>query len=315
MKSVKYNKVAVFGGSFNPVHKSHLNIVLQAQKKFNFDQIKIVPVFQNPFDSAITELPTVDRLEMLNKVFNKYSFVEIDDQEIKRKGISYTVDTVKAVNKNAKEVFLIIGMDQFVIFDQWKNYEQILKKAQLLVFHRADVDPKIVNSNILKKFYKKIHYMKLNNMEISSSDIRQRLQKGLPVGRLLPPGLKQWLLKKSFYSQSVSVDSKQFLKFCEKQLLVKQAEKIKIFDLSKKNTLPFNFTLVASGLNIRHTKVLAKFLQKKVQEKFAVSISYVEGQENGEWIVLDYGDIIIHIFYDYTRDYYSIENLWDGCSV
>ncbi len=311
MKSVKYNKVAVFGGSFNPVHKGHLNIVLQAQKKFNFDQIKIVPVFQSPFSPTITELPIIDRLEMLNKIFNKYSFVEIDDQEIKRKGISYTVDTVKAVSEIAKEVFLIIGMDQLVIFDRWKDYEQIFKKVQLLVFHRTGVNPKHINSNILKKFHKKVHYMKLNNLDISSSDIRQRLQKGLPVDRLLPPGLKQWILKKNFYTQAASVDSKFFLEFCKKQLLTKQAEKIKIFDLRKKNTLPFNFTLIASGLNVRHTKVLAKFLQKKVQEKFTISTSYVEGQENGEWIVLDYGDIIIHLFYDYTRDYYSIEDLWD----
>ena len=198
MKSVKYNKVAVFGGSFNPVHKGHLNIVLQAQKKFNFDQIKIVPVFQSPFGPTVTELPIIDRLEMLNKIFNKYSFVEIDDQEIKRKGISYTVDTVKAVSKIAKEVFLIIGMDQLVIFDRWKDYEQIFKKVQLLVFHRTGVNPKHINSNILKKFHKKIHYMKLNNLDISSSDIRQRLQKGLPVDRLLPPDLKQWILKRIF---------------------------------------------------------------------------------------------------------------------
>ena len=307
---VKYNKVAVFGGSFNPVHKAHLHIVLLAQKQFNFDKIKIIPVFQSPFGAPITELSNIDRLEMLNKVFKKYSFVEIDDQEIKREGISYTIDTLKEVSKTAKEIFLIIGMDQFVVFDKWKNYEQILKKVQLLVCHRERVNQKNVNPKILKKFHKKIHYIKLNDVDISSSDIRSRLQKGLPVARFLPSGLKKWLSSKNLYEQSVLVDSKALLKFCKDQLLDKQAEKIKIFNLSKKDSLPFSFTLVASGLNVRHTKVLAKFLQKQIQKKFSISVSHIEGQENGEWIVLDYGDIIVHIFYDYTRGYYSIEDLW-----
>ena len=311
MKSVKYNRVAIFGGSFNPVHKGHLNLVLQAQKQFDFDRIKVVPTFQSPFCSAITELADVDRLEMLNKVFKKYSFVEIDEQEIKRKGISYTVDTVKEVSKITKEVFLIIGMDQFVVFDKWNNYEQILKKVQLLVCHRTGVSCENINSSSIKKFCKKIHYMKLDNMDVSSSDIRQRLQKVLPVDHLLPPGVKEWISRKNLYKGSVFVDSKKLLIFCKKQLLAKKAEKIKTFDLRKKNPLPFDFTLVASGLNVRHTTVLSKFLQKKIQEQFSITANYVEGQENGEWIVLDYDDIIIHIFYHYTREYYSIENLWD----
>lgn len=311
MKSVKYNKVAIFGGSFNPVHNGHLNLVLQAQKQFDFDCIKVIPTFQSPFGSITTELTDVDRMEMLKETFKKYSFVEIDDQEIKRKGISYTVDTVKEVSKTAKEVFLIIGMDQFVVFDKWKSYEQILRKVQLLVCHRSGISRKNISSSIIKKFYKKIHYIKLDNMDMSSSDIRRRLQKGLSVDNLIPSVVKEWIVRKNLYKQSIFVDSKKLLMFCKKQLLDKKAEKIKTFDLRKKNTLPFSFTLVASGLNVRHTKVLSKFLQKKIQEQFSITANYVEGQENGEWIVLDYGDVIIHIFYNYTREYYSIEDLWD----
>ena len=310
MRSVKYNKVAVFGGSFNPVHKGHLHLVLQAKKKFDFDCIKVIPNFQSPFSSIITEVSDVDRLEMLKKTFKKYSFVEIDDQEIRRKGISYTVDTVKEINKITKEIFLVIGMDQFVVFDKWKNYEQILKKVQLLVCHRPGVNYKNINSNIIRKYHKKIHYMKLDNMDISSSDIRQRLQKNLSVTHLLPSGVKEWIFRKNLYQKSVLVNSKKLLVFCRKQLLTKKAEKIETFNLSKKDTLPFNFTLVVSGLNTRHTKVLSKFLQKKIQEQFSITANYVEGQENGEWIVLDYGDAIIHIFYQYTREYYHIEDLW-----
>ena len=312
MKScAKLNKIAVFGGSFNPVHKGHINLVLKAQEQFKFDKIKIVPAFQNPLGGAVLELSPADRLDMLKKVFKKYSFIEIDDRELKRGGMSYTIDTIEELKNFAEEIFLIMGMDQFVIFDKWKNFEKILQNTRLLVCDRKGAEKKdILQSKAVRKHLNKIDFLNLKSVDISSSEIRRKLKQGLPADHLLPADLSKWLDRKKFYLAAAFSDSKEVLKFCHRQLNSKKAEKILTFDLRKKQNLPYDFILSASSLNTRHTKTLARFLQKEIKKKFLVSADGIEGLETGQWVVLDYGSIIIHIFYHYIREHYQLENIW-----
>ena len=93
-------------------------------------------------------------------------------------------------------------------------------------------------------------------------------------------------------------------------LKAKQGQKIKVFDLRTKDPFPFDWTVVVSGSNSRHTKAMAEVLKKTLSKKFGLKILNREGLESGEWVVLDYGDIVFHIFYDYTREHYRLEELW-----
>lgn len=342
-------KMGIFGASFNPLHLGHLNLLVQVQEKFEFDVIKVVPAWQSPLVLPPCEVSPEKRLVIVRKVFKEYPFVEVDDQEVKRGGLSYTIDTIDILTKKTpyvKDMFLIMGVDQLVQFDKWKDFENIIKKTHLVVCSRKGyewnsliIPPflrksvlsfstkklKLVNNTathragLLKvaaklKTGKNIYWIPLNNMDISSSYIRQRSKQGLPISHLVPPVVDQWIQERGFYqkiSSSVEkTDSSYLMQFCANILVDKKAEKIRTFDLRKISSFPFNFVLIASGLNVRHTKMLASYLHSEVKKRFSFFAQQIEGQKNGEWIVLDYGELIVHVFYDYTREYYRLEDFY-----
>ena len=311
MKMNRSFKIGLFGGSFNPIHKEHLNIVLTAQKIFQFNIIKVIPAFHPPGGRPITSFLPQQRLKMIIQVFAKYPFVEVDDQELKRRGLSYTIDTIKNVRKNypGARIFFIIGQDQLESFYQWRSYKSILKEANLLVCSRKGFKKNFL-SKALKPFSKRIHFFYLKGLKVSSSEIRKKLVQDRSVKNLLPPGLKPNRLKKEFKPPRPA--DKNFIKFCRDTLLNKKAKKIKVFDLRKNSALPFDFTLLASGLNTRHARVMAQFLQKEIQKKFSLRALAVEGENAGGWIVLDYDFLMIHICYHYEREKRALEELWAG---
>lgn len=352
-------KVGIFGSSFNPLHLGHLNLLVQVQEKFKFDLIKVIPAFQSPLASSIEEVSSEKRLFIVRKVFNSYPFVEVDDQEIKRKGISYTIDTIRTIrqdNPSFKEIFLIMGIDQFAQFDQWKSFKSLIEKVHLVICSRKGYEwkasaiplllqpcvqsflgmrkkDKSSSINVRKKAPqfdkpknkiklvtgKNVYWLLLNDMDISSSQIRQRCHQNLSVNHLVPPVVNQWIQKKSLYRQSssslIDPDKSNLVKFCANALMDKKAQKVKAFDLRQFPALPFDFTLVVSGLNTRHTKIMGSYLHRQVKKRFSFCAQQMEGQESGEWIVLDYEELVVHIFYDYTREYYRLEDLWKKAPV
>lgn len=325
------------GGSFDPFHLAHLNSLLTVKEKFNIDQILLIPSFKTPLKERDSSGTALHRLNMLEKTAKSYSFIEIDRQEISRKGLSYSYKTIQELCKNRKneELFFIMGLDQFCIFDLWKNYDEILKKSNLIVTSRpgfrfpkkrSDYPKKIqsfVKSRFLKeepllgvkkisyeKPYKNIYFFPLKDMDISSSDIRRRVKDKNGISHLTPQEVHSYITQNQLYTSEVDLETKSLIDFIVKELDAKKAFDIKSYDLRSK-PLPFSFSLIASTGNTRQTKSLAQHVKKKVKEAFKIKPLREEGGEPSRWIVLDYEDLVLHLFYDYTRRFYKLEELWE----
>ena len=330
------------GGSFDPLHLAHLNSLLTVKEKFNLDYILLIPAFKTPLKSGIKEINPFHRLEMLKRVVKNYSFILVDDQEINRKGTSYTYKTIDDLFKIRKqeELYFIMGLDQFYIFDQWKNYEKILQKTNLIVTSRPGVQfpkklsdlPSVLKSIVKSKKSnritlkthskqkekggKSIYFCELKDMDISSSDIKKRLRTGKEFSHLLPKEVDLYIKENKLYSnQAKAPDYTEILiDFAVKELRKKKAYDIKLYDLRKK-PLPFSFGLFAVASNTRQTSAIASHLKREIKKRFDLKPWSEEGKESAKWIVLDYGDILFHIFYDYTRKLYNLEELWDSCLI
>ena len=345
-KSIREKKVktAVMGGSFDPFHLAHLNSLLTVKEQFNLKHIILIPSFKTPLKhDKIKEINPFHRLKMLKQAVKKYPFMTVDDQEILRKGVSYTHRTVNELVKKRKqeELFFIIGLDQFYIFDQWKNYEKILQKINLIVTSRPGIlFPKKLSvfpqglKNIIKKKTsnqallkpikdssknssqntKSIHFCLLKDMDISSSDIRHRLFEKREFSHLVPKEVDLYIRENNLYTdQAKAPDHTQALiEFSIKELQKKKAYDIKLYDLRNK-PLPFSFGLIAVADNTRQTLAVANHLKKKIKEKFEINPLSEEGKKSAKWIALDYEDLVLHIFYDYTRKLYNLEGLWEPC--
>ncbi|VEU61764.1 Probable nicotinate-nucleotide adenylyltransferase [Mesomycoplasma dispar] len=165
---MKFKKIAIYGGTFNPVHKAHLEIAKKAVDFLDLDKLFFVPNYISPLKKGAKNIADAKfRYEMLKLV--QIEKTEVCDFEIKARKISYTIDTVNYFAKKYPEtkIFLIIGSDNLANFKFWKNYKEIIEKVQLVVFTRKNYP----DFKHLKRYKAMILPSKLPNF--SSSEIRK----------------------------------------------------------------------------------------------------------------------------------------------
>lgn len=323
-------KIGIFGGSFNPPHMGHINSLNTVLKKAGLDRIHIIPAVQNPLKIAIEGPTPEQRLEMVKKSLEGYGHQFItDDQEIRRGGLSYTIDTIMQFRKSVKpeDLYLIMGVDNFENFNEWKNYKEILSEANLVVTTRPGYElpadrselPSFVRDMIADFDFnfielttgRSIQFLTLKNLEVSSSEIRKKLRIGKPVDQFLPLGVEKYIKENKLYRPMGDRigDFKKFTQFCANHLFEKKAIQVRAFDLTT-IAAPSEYTLIASGTSTRHAASLAENLILSVKEEYNINPQSLEGVDEGRWVVVDYGSLIIHIFYDFVRQEYSLEKLW-----
>ncbi|MCK5806883.1 MAG: nicotinate-nucleotide adenylyltransferase [Mycoplasmataceae bacterium] len=136
-------KIGIYGGSFNPIHNGHIKVAETAMKDMNLDKLFFVPAFKSPFKSKVKYAPIEDRIEMINIV--KPENTEVSLFEANRKGVSYTIDTVRhfKLKYPDAELFLIIGSDNVYKLNKWRNINEIVEKAHIVVAKREGEFSKI----------------------------------------------------------------------------------------------------------------------------------------------------------------------------
>src|SRR3984957_10373979 len=176
-------RIGLFGGSFDPVHFGHLLVAQAAVEELGLDKLFFIPAAQSPFKPD--EKPATDliRLQLLRLALAGKTNCEIDDQEIRRGGISYSIETLRDYAKrfSGAQLFYLIGADNISKLNEWREADELAKLAEFVAVPRlgekAAEFPKPFCGRILKGF----------PIEISSSQIRARMKAGLPVENLVPP--------------------------------------------------------------------------------------------------------------------------------
>jgi nicotinate-nucleotide adenylyltransferase len=330
LKSVESGeRVGVFGGTFNPLHVGHINCIATAHDRLKLDKIVVVPAAQNPKKLPVEGPSHKQRIEMLEKGLEEHPYALIDDQEIARGGPSYTVATLEAYAEkiSSKDLYLIMGLDQFFELDKWKDYEKILTLANLVVLTRPNHEipfseeefpegvKKLVDifdrQYVALKSGRSIEFMRLKDVDVSATDIRKRLRTGRNVDRHLSIPVEEYIREQGLYAPIGPKvgDYKAFTNFCAQALYARKAINVRGFDL-RPTTAPTEFALIASGTSTRHASALAEAVQRAVKEEFNVFPQSIEGAGEGRWVLLDYGSLIVHVFYDFVRQEYRLEELW-----
>ncbi len=327
---MKKLKLGLFGGTFDPLHFGHLNSMLTVAEKFRLDKVMAIPANISPLRVQTQGSTPEQRLKMLELGIKGHEdLITIDTQEMERGGISFTIDTVRNYlsRDDIAELYLIIGMDQFLKFDQWKEFDQILANVDLVVTSRpglelpqtmddwpvavralvADVD----RNQAMLKNGKSIHFVQLNDVDVSASEVRRKVRLGQSIQTDVPPAVAEYIREQKLYEsvqQSIG-DFEKFTQYCAQLLTEKGGVNVQSFDLRDRSA-PSEFTLIASGTSTRHATALAEHVIKEVKKDYGVWPESLEGQNEGRWVVIDYGALIIHVFYDYVRSEYRLEELW-----
>ena len=165
-------KICLFGGTFDPPHIGHLLVAQTIFESERFDKIVFIPTFKTPEKDHVTNIN--DRLAMLTMAVTSNPNFEICDMEIKRGGVSYSIDTIKEYKNEfdlkSNELFYLIGSDSLQNFHNWKDADQILDNCKVIIALRPGFKPSDISNSILRK----VLFASIPRFEISSSTIRKR---------------------------------------------------------------------------------------------------------------------------------------------
>ena len=190
-------RVGLFGGSFDPIHLGHLITASFVRETRNLDRIIFIPCFISPHKTEFDYIDSIHRLEMVKIAIEGNSFFECSDFEIKREEVSYSIDTVKYFKTIYNEIDLIIGYDNLVVFDTWKNPDELIKLVNIIVLQRKTPPDKNIDKN---RFFSLVNIIQTPIIEISSTIIRERIRNGNTVDYLVPEKVKNYIKENDLYT-------------------------------------------------------------------------------------------------------------------
>lgn len=200
-------KIGFFGGTFNPVHNAHLIMAKAFSTQMELDKCLLVPAFISPFktgDLISRETNPAQRLEMLKLALQNEANIEIEDFEITRNQISFSIDTVNYLIEKypGAELYMLIGTDQALAFEKWKNWEEIINKVQVCITQRPEALPDdffqftdrlYSNSKYKPKF---VHAPIIN---ITSTLVRDKIRVGESVSGFVPNEVEKYIMQTGIY--------------------------------------------------------------------------------------------------------------------
>lgn len=199
-------RTAIFGGSFNPVHNGHVNLVRETAKKNALDRVFVIPTYVSPFkkNSDVFVADGKDRIEMCRLAFSELLYVTVSDYEIKKGGVSYSVDTVTHFRESfpEDELFFIMGSDMLLSFDRWYRYKDILKMCSLIAASResegCDLDELKRKSDELSALGKVI-VTEISAFPVSSSEIREKILKNCDISCYMDKNVVKYINSGKIY--------------------------------------------------------------------------------------------------------------------
>jgi len=186
-------KIAILGGRFDPPHIGHFLVAEQVLDfRKDIDKVLLIPAFEHQWKPTIAS--PQDRIEMLKSFVGPR--IEISDVEIKRGGVSYSIDTVRTVKKETgAEIFWIVGSDILSEFHRWKKTEDLLKLATFLIFPR---DPHAL-PKVIPEGFEVICSTKLLTTNFSSTLLRERVKQGKSIKNLVPEDVEKYIKEHNLY--------------------------------------------------------------------------------------------------------------------
>lgn len=197
-------KIGIFGGTFNPVHNGHLQLVEVYYNALSLDKVLVIPTNIPPHKSAKEIASSEDRMNMLNLAFKDCPYVSVDDIELRAGGKSYTILTLEKLREiyPDDEFFLIIGGDMFLCFEEWKEYQKILSICTVCTAPRetGEIKKLVEYQKKLDPDKEKTIILDTPVLEVSSSEIRSKTFNQKQMENLVPKNVFQYIVQKGLYN-------------------------------------------------------------------------------------------------------------------
>ncbi len=319
-------KIGIFGGTLNPIHLGHINAITTVKEKLELDHVFVVPVYQNPHKKFSPQPTPQQRMQMVNLALEEEDNVSSSNYEVEEKEMSYTYKTIEHFTKEYPEakLSLIIGVDSFLHFSSWKNYEQILDTCDLVVISRighffpsqaedlpeglSHLVEEYAHYKILLKNANIIEFIQLQDRDCSSSQIRKYIRSGRQVNAFLSYPVEDYIKKENLYKlKEADINYKEVFAYCYHNITDRKGEDVLCYRNPPESA--FDYMLLSSVNSGRQARSLSQHVILSCREKYGVSPMGVDGDKDDGWMVLDYMFFAIHIFQTDRRSFYRLETL------
>ncbi len=186
--------VGLLGGTFDPPHLGHLILAQAACESLNLERVVFIPALIQPHKQDRPVTPANLRLEMLRLAVNGDPRFAVSEMEIARGGVSYTIDTIRGMELEYPEsdLYLIIGADNVADIDTWKDPEEIFTRCRVAAANRKGY-------RLTGRFADRIRMFDIPEIDISSSEIRNRLKIGRSIRYLVPAPVEEFIKARGLY--------------------------------------------------------------------------------------------------------------------
>ncbi len=188
-------KIGLYGGSFDPVHLGHLLVAQAALEEVRLHRIFFIPAALSPFKQGLPPAPGLERLRLLRLALAGNPALEVDPQEIERGGTSYSIETVRDFRRRfpGAELHLLVGADHAPLLPDWHAPAELAASVRIIVIPRPgreSIPPPPPFQGVLLKGFP---------LDLSSSQIRERVRRGLPIDHLAPAAVVEAIRNNRLY--------------------------------------------------------------------------------------------------------------------
>lgn len=194
-------RIGILGGTFNPIHMGHLTIAQMVQEQFRLDKVLFIPSHLPPHKGSQNVVAARDRYTMVRSALRGNPDFSVLDFEIKRKGKSYSIDTLIFLRDRfpkKTKFYFIIGGDLLPTLHTWKRIDELLQIVTFVVVNRPGF-------RIRQRFKRKVKFITVPGIHISSSDVRSRIWSEKTVKYLVPDSVRRYIEKRRLYQSPIKV--------------------------------------------------------------------------------------------------------------
>lgn len=197
-------KIAIYGGTFNPPHIAHIRACKAFYEKISPDKLLVIPDFLPPHKDVSDGVSSEDRLAMTRLAFEDMPYAAVSDMEIKRGGRSYTAITLSELKTDENELYFLCGTDMFLSLELWYRPDMIFSLATICYVRREseiENDKRLADAERLyrEKYNAKIIPIVVEALELSSSEIREKIKQKSDVLDLIPKNVNDYIQNRGIY--------------------------------------------------------------------------------------------------------------------
>ena len=208
-------RVGIFGGTFDPVHNGHLRAAEEIGESFSLEKVYFVPAYIPPHKNTGNISAMEDRLAMVRLAIKGNRRFSASDAELRRGGISYSIDTIEIMEKRFKDVYYLIGVDAFDEIDTWHRYEDLFYHTNFIVMvrpnHRKKSGLTMFPKNVRKQMTplndssfqhnsgRQVYLQLITQLDISATRIRTSVGSRKSIRYLVPPAVETYIKEKGLY--------------------------------------------------------------------------------------------------------------------